>query len=81
MANKEEIAQNEQFLLLSPCFQHYSIIVPVHLKDPFHFFTFGYVLKVVCCRFVVCGKALIDTEHFVADKSHKQFYSFPIVQI
>ena len=27
MATKEEIAQNEQFLLLSPCFQLYSIIV------------------------------------------------------
>ena len=27
MATKEEIAQNEQFLLLSPCFQVYSIIV------------------------------------------------------
>ena len=27
MATKEEIAQNEQFLLSSPCFQLYSIIV------------------------------------------------------
>ena len=27
MATKEEIAQNEQFLLLQPCFQLYSIIV------------------------------------------------------
>ena len=27
MPTKEEIAQNEQFLLLSPCFQLYSIIV------------------------------------------------------
>ena len=27
MATKEEIAQNEQFLLLSPCFQLHSIIV------------------------------------------------------
>ena len=27
IATNEEIAQNEQFLLLSPCFQFYSIIV------------------------------------------------------
>ena len=37
MATKEEIAQNEQFLLLSPCFQLCSIIV-LSFKGSFQFF-------------------------------------------
>ena len=36
MATKEEIAQNEQFLLLSPCFQLYLIIV-LSFKGSFKF--------------------------------------------
>ena len=35
MATKEEIAQNKQFLFLSPCFQLYSIIV-LSFKGSFH---------------------------------------------
>ena len=35
MATKEEIAQNEQFLLLSPRFQLYSIVV-LSFKGSFH---------------------------------------------
>ena len=38
MVTKEEIAQNEQFLLLSPCFQLYSIIV-LSFKGIFHRFS------------------------------------------
>ena len=37
IATKEEIAQNKQFLLLSPCFQLYSVIV-LSFKGSFHFF-------------------------------------------
>ena len=35
IATKEEITQNEQFLLLSPCFQLYSIIV-LSFSENFH---------------------------------------------
>ena len=40
MATKEEIAQNKQFLLLSPCFQLYSIIV-LSFKGIFCTFAFS----------------------------------------
>ena len=58
MATKEEIAQNEQFLLLTPCFQLYSIIVLL-FKGSFQFCS-SMFLK---CRFVVCGKGLMSTGH------------------
>ena len=54
MVTKEEIAQNEQFLLLSPCFQFYSIIV-FSTKWSFKK-KIGYVFKVVGCRVIACGE-------------------------
>ena len=52
MVTKEESAQNKQFLLMSLCFQIYSIIV-LSFKGSFQICS-GYVFKVVCCRFDVC---------------------------
>ena len=60
MATKEEIAQNKQFLLLSPCFQINSILV-LSFKGIFCTFLLD-VFKVVCCRFVVCGNGLNITQ-------------------
>ena len=54
MATKEEIAPNNVF---KQCFQIYSIIV--HSFDVSFQFFCGSVFKVVCCRFVVCGKGFI----------------------
>ena len=55
-ATKEKIAHGEQFFLLPHCFQLNSIsilnfvgIFPMYQED---------VIKVVYCRFVVCGKKL-----------------------
>ena len=55
MATKEEIAQNKQFLLLSPCFQLYSIII-LYFIDILYILTDNF--NVVSCRFVPCGKGL-----------------------
>ena len=54
MATKEEIAQNEQFLLLSLCFQLYLIIV-LSLKGSFHCFS-GMISKSSAADLFVCGK-------------------------
>ena len=61
IVTKEEIAQNEQFLLLSSCFQLYSIIV-LPFKGSFSNF-FGYVFSkssAAVFRFPVCRKGLRD---------------------
>ena len=59
---KYEIAQNKPFLLLTQCFQLYSI--SLHLARfsilLFRCF-FGYVFKVVCCRFAVWGNPVFYT--------------------
>ena len=62
METKEEIAQNKQFLLLSPCFRLYSIIV-LSFKGSSQFFL-GYVFEVDCCRIFACGKGLKQTSTY-----------------
>ena len=47
---------NEQFLLLPLCFQLFSII-KLSLTEIFYKFVLD-VFKVICSRFVVCGKGL-----------------------
>ena len=54
---KKIIAQDEQFLLLSPCFQLYSIIV-LSFKGSFQFCSCWFSNSAECCRIVVCGKEL-----------------------
>ena len=55
---KEEIAQNEQFLLLPQCFPLLVISYPFNYRD-FQFFGQN-MFKVACCRIVVWGKGLIS---------------------
>ena len=54
MATKEEISQNEQFLLLPPCFQLDSIIVPI-FKLSLHKNS-GMFSKSAAADFLVVGK-------------------------
>ena len=67
MAAKEEIDQNEHFLLSSPCVQLYSIIV----LFPFYL---GYFFKVVWCRLVVCGKGFMINNDVNNKINHKLYY-------
>ena len=53
VVKKGDIAHNEQFLLLSQCFQLFFTFI---YRD--FLYLCLYVFKVVCCRFVVCGKGL-----------------------
>ena len=50
-----EIAQNEQCVLLPNYVQHCSVIMLSFIDLPYFCLD---VYKVVCCRFVVCGKGL-----------------------
>ena len=52
---KKEIAYNEQFLLLSKMFQLYLNIILSFIEN------WPYVFKVVCCRFVICGKTIFSS--------------------
>ena len=61
MATKEEIAQNEQFLLLSPYFQLYSIIV-LSFKDSFHFIFFVMFSKLSDANVLYVVKGLKHTD-------------------
>ena len=61
-ATKGEIAHNEQFPLLPQCFQRYSIL-QLSFKQIFSYFRPDF-FKVVCCRFVVCGKEFSLFKHF-----------------
>ena len=56
IVTKGEIAQNEQFLLLSHSVQLCSVTIPT-TKEIFHIFLVD-IFKVVCCIFAVCGKGL-----------------------
>ena len=49
---KAEIAHNEQFVHFQQCFQLFPIII-LSILEIFH------VFKVICYRFVVCGKGFI----------------------
>ena len=67
MSTKEEIAQKQQFLLLSPYFhsiQLVSLSLYFHLKGVSNFF-FGFVFKVVICRFCCIGKGLKTCRHCI----------------
>ena len=56
IVTKGEIALNEQFLLLSQCFNFYSYYTYNHRDFPYFLVDF---FKVFCCRFAVCGKGVI----------------------
>ena len=53
---KEEIAQNQQFLLLPQCFPLLVIGYPFNYRD--FSICWQNMSKVVCCRIVVCGEGL-----------------------
>ena len=74
MATKEEIACFENFLLLSPCFQLYSIqLLYFHLKGVSN--KIGYVFKVICFRFVVCGERFTKPYDVGTQKESPQLVS------
>ena len=58
---KGEIAYNDQFIFLPPCFQLFSILKH-SLKDNFLIFYLN-VFKVVCCRHFESGKGAIPHCH------------------
>ena len=55
IVTKEEIAENEQFLLLPQCFLLLVIDYPFNYRD---FLFFDKICSVVCYKFVVWGKGL-----------------------
>ena len=57
---KGEIALNDQFFLLPQFYPRYSIIILSFIKI-FHIFVLM-LSKVICCRSVVCGKALKSSD-------------------
>ena len=57
IVTKGEFALNEQFLLLSQCFQIYSIIYTFTYRDFTHFYI-DVVVDVVCFEMVLCWKGL-----------------------
>ena len=78
---KEEIAHDEQFLLLPQCVHLYTIIILACVQN-FHIF-YIYVLKVVCYKFIVCWKSYI---FFVEDLSsynsfrNRSFENIPLIK-
>ena len=60
IVTREEIAQDEQFLLLPQYFQLYSILKLSFIEIVQYFCPDEF--KVVCCRFVVCWKGVLISQ-------------------
>ena len=75
-----ESAHNEHFLLLLQCLQFYTKII-FSVIEIFPIF-WPHAIKVVCCKFVVCGKGLKNYEFYIVFFSHCLYFTmFPFVSI